>query len=247
MILAETLRVRIDEIIADMERQFGALAPTYEELVAESLAGSKTAYRQLQAFGRQAMAPLIDYYGVATGALAAEWYDINRELAKVGGQWSGAVVQDPNIDTGPLVGGVLKDYVTFESIVSGLQSGMDLRVRQAAQGTIMDSTLRDPNATGWGREASAGCCSYCAMLAGRGNVYRTQHTATFMPHEHCRCHAIPAWGGDATALRSREDTLATRRTLTDDQRARQNKQARNWISQNQESLGLIQSQGSAVL
>jgi hypothetical protein len=245
VIPADVLRDRVDDVIADMERQFGRLAPTYEALIAESLAGSKTAYLQLQSFGRNALAPMIDHYGVATGALAADWYDLNRDLAKVGGPWGGAVTQDPNIDTGPMIGGSVKDFVTVETIVTGIQAGMEMRVRQAAQGTIMDSTLRDPKATGWGRVASAGCCSYCAMLARTTHVYRSQQTATFMPHLHCNCQAVPAWGGSTVALRSREDTIATRRKLSSDPeedkrlRAKQNKQARGWIADNQATLGLL--------
>lgn len=239
MILADTLRDRVDDVIADMERQFAGLAPTLNPLVGDVLAGDALAYGELQALGRTVLAPMIDHYGLATSALAADWYDLNRELAKVAGAWGGAVVQDPNIDTGPMIGGSVKDYTSVETIITGIQAGMDLRVWQAAQGSIMDSTLRDPRATGWGRVASAGCCSYCGMLAARGNVYRTQHTATFCPHLHCRCQAVPAWGGSTTALRSREDTIATRRNMSDSQRAEQNRQARDWIADNQASLGLL--------
>lgn len=239
MILADALRTKIDTIIADMETQFAVMAPTFQSLITESLAGSKTAYQELQGLGRQLIAPTIDHYGTATGSLAADWYDLNRELAKISGPWSGAVVQDPNLNTGPLVGGSMKDFVTVETVWTGIQAGMEMRVRQAAQGTIMDSTLRDPQATGWGRVTSAGCCSYCGMLAGRGNVYRSQFTATFMPHTHCHCQAVPAWGGSIEGLRSREDTIATRTNLSDEQRARQNAQARGWIESNQATLGLV--------
>jgi hypothetical protein len=239
VILADALRDRIDDVIAHMEQQFLVVAPTIEQLLAETLKGDKTAYDQLQRAGRQVLAPMIDQYGLATGSLAAEWYDLNRELARVGGSWSGAVVQDPNIDTGPMIGGTVKDFGTIESMLAGLQAGMDLRVRQAANGTVMDSTLRDPRASGWGRVASAGCCSYCALLASRGSVYRSQQTATFCPHLHCHCVAAPAWGGSTEPLRSREDTIATRRNLSDTERARQNKQARAWIAENKASLGLL--------
>lgn len=247
MILVDTLRDRVDDVIADMEKQFAPAAARIETLVAAVLAGDRGAYAQLQAFGRDLVAPMIERYGTATGALAADWYDLNRALAQIGGTWPGAVVQAPNVDTGPLIGGVVKDFGTIESVVSGIQAGMELRVRQAGHGTIMDSVLRDPRASGWGRVASAGCCSYCALLATRGNVYRTSRTATFSPHEHCRCEAVPAWGGSTASMRSREDTIATRRNLTDRQRATQNSQARSWIEANKDTLGLIQSAGSPRL
>lgn len=238
---ADLLRDRIDDVIADMERQFIRLAPTLESLAFDVLNGDRAAARELQLVGRAALAPLIDQYGMAAGSLAAEWYDLNRELLKVSGQWSGAMLQQPNVDTGPMVGGVIQSFITTESILSELQAGMDLRVRQAAQGTIMDSVLRDPQARGWGRVASRGCCSYCALLASRGGVYRTRQTATFCPHTHCHCQALPLWKSDPTgeAMRSREDTIATRRSLTDKQRASQNAQARQWIADNRNQLGLI--------
>lgn len=231
----------MDDLIADMERQFGGIAPTLEDLMDGVLRGDRMAYAELQAVGRQFVAPLIDVYGVAAGTLAAEWYDLNRDLLKVAGPWSGATVQNPNTDTGPLIGGVLKEFVTVESILSGIQSGAELRVVQASNGTIMDSVLRDPQTRGWARVASAGACGFCAMLAGRGATYRTRQTATFAPHTNCRCAALPLWRVDPSgeSMRSREDTIATRRSLTNAQRASQNAQARAWIAENRATLGLI--------
>jgi hypothetical protein len=244
VILADTLRDRTDDVIERMERQFVMLTPTLEPLLYGVLAGDPASYRDLQSVGRELLAPMIDRYGLAAGELAGKWYDSNRDLAGVGGAWAGAYIQDPNLDTGPLIGGSVKMFVTPESLASGIFAGMDLRVRQSGTGTVMDSALRDPQATGWGRSSSAGCCSYCGMLAARGAVYRTQHTATFCPHLRCKCQAIPAWGGSTVSMRSREDTIATRRKLSADPeedkrlRAQQNKQARSWIEQNKATLGL---------
>ena len=240
-VTADILRDRIDDVIADMERRFAGVAPTIQDLIDETLRGDKAAYQQLQSLGRRLIAPMIDQYGIASGTLAAEWYDLNRDLLKVGGNWSGATLQGPNVDTGPLIGGSVTDFTSTSTILSGIQSGMDMRVRQAAQGTLMDSVMRDPQARGWGRVTSAKPCPFCAMLAGRGAVYRTRQTATFMPHLHCACSALPLWKADPTgeSMRSREDTISTRRALSDKQRASQNAQARQWIADNKASLGLI--------
>jgi hypothetical protein len=240
-VTADVLRERVDDVIADMERQFAIMAPALDGVVADILRGDRNAYQKLQAIGRDVIAPTIDHYGTATAALAAEWYDLNRELLKIPGSWSGATIQDPNVNTGPLIGGTVADFVSAESILAGIQAGMDLRVRQAANGTVMDSVIRDRQALGWGRVASVGCCPFCALLAGRGAVYRTRQTATFCPHENCRCQAIPLWKQNATAegLRSREDTISTRRALSDKQRARQNRQASVWIAEHRDTLGLV--------
>lgn len=243
MIEVELLRDRVDDVIAAMEQQFAGIGPSLEDLIDDALRGNQRAYSELQRIGRQFVAPLIDRYGVAAGTLAAEWYDLNRDLLKVGGDWSGAVVQDPNIDTGPLIGGAVKDYASVQTVVSGIFAGAEQRVRQAAIGSIMDSALRDRESLGWGRVAAVGCCEFCAMLASRGAVYRTRFTATFCPHLHCRCQALPLWKADPTgeSMRSRENTIATRRELTDKQRARQNRQARQWIAENRSRLGLVSS------
>lgn len=240
-ITADILSTRVGDVIADMERQFSAVTPALEGMITDVLAGKPNAYGELQGFGRTVIAPVIGHYGLATGTLAADWYDLNRELQQVAGNWSGATLQDPNIDTGPLVGGSVKDFISVETILSGIQSGMELRVRQASNGTIMDSILRDKQALGWGRIANLGCCGFCAMLADRGAVYRTRNTATFCPHEHCECQAVPLWKNNPTAdgMRSREDTIATRTALSDDQRSRQNSQARAWIAAHKDQLGLL--------
>ncbi len=33
------------------------------------------------------------------------------------------------------------------------------------------------------------------MLASRGASYRTEETASFDPHDHCRCFPVPLWPG----------------------------------------------------
>lgn len=240
MITTDVLRDRIDDVIAVMEKQFMSVTPALVGVIEDALRGDRSAFRELQTVGRAVVAPLIDQFGLAAGALAAEWYDANRDLLGVGGVWAGALVQDPNVDTGPIIGGSLKDFSSVDTVLFGIQSGMDVRVRQAANGTVMDSVLQDRQSLGWGRVASAGCCEYCGLLAGRGAVYRTEHTATFSPHLNCKCQALPLWQADPTgvSMRSRADTIATRRPLTDEQRARQNRQARIWIEQNKATLGL---------
>lgn len=58
--------------------------------------------------------------------------------------------------------------------------------------TIADTMRRDPVAVGWYRVTDGHPCAFCAMLAGRGVVYK-QDTADFKSHNHCGCSAAPAF------------------------------------------------------
>lgn len=56
--------------------------------------------------------------------------------------------------------------------------------------TIEENTRRDERSTGYARVTSGKACFFCAMLASRGPVYRSD-TVRFRAHDHCRCTAEP--------------------------------------------------------
>lgn len=65
----------------------------------------------------------------------------------------------------------------------------------------------DPQALGWIRVTDGDPCAFCALLASRGPVYRSQETAAFQAHDHCACTAEPVysrntlWPGRAKEFR----------------------------------------------
>lgn len=65
----------------------------------------------------------------------------------------------------------------------------------------------DPVALGWIRVTDGDPCSFCAVLASRGPVYRSEQTASFLAHDHCACTAEPVyskntlWPGRAKEFR----------------------------------------------
>lgn len=63
----------------------------------------------------------------------------------------------------------------------------------AGRNTIIDNARRDQKAKGWARIPEADPCWFCMMLATRGLVYRSEQTASFHPHDNCRCHAEPVF------------------------------------------------------
>lgn len=59
--------------------------------------------------------------------------------------------------------------------------------------TVLASAGADRHAAGWRRVASGSACEFCAMLAGRGPVYKGARTAEFAAHDHCACAAEPVF------------------------------------------------------
>lgn len=65
----------------------------------------------------------------------------------------------------------------------------------------------DPQALGWIRVTDRDPCAFCAILASRGPVYRSEETASFQAHDHCACTAEPVydrntlWPGRAKEFR----------------------------------------------
>jgi hypothetical protein len=78
-------------------------------------------------------------------------------------------------------------------------------VLNTGRATILGATMADREAKGWARGLEPGACSFCAMLALRGAVYKRHSfdasNARFegggyaiKVHDHCRCHPVPVFG-----------------------------------------------------
>lgn len=59
--------------------------------------------------------------------------------------------------------------------------------------TVLDTVRADPVAVGWYRVTDGHPCAFCAMLAGRGVVYKSHETASFKSHNDCGCVDAPAF------------------------------------------------------
>lgn len=58
---------------------------------------------------------------------------------------------------------------------------------------VIDTVRDDPVALGWYRVTDGDPCAFCALLASRGAVYKTQQSASFGAHPSCGCSAEPAF------------------------------------------------------
>lgn len=140
---------------------------------------------------------LAEKYGSMAGSIAADFYDAAREQAAVRGRFFASPADVPTrarfeamvrwgVD--PLYSGA-PDRSLAQSLLVGAVQRV---VANVSRDTVTTNTERDPAATGWRRVARGDGCSFCRMLADRGDVYK-QSTAGFSSHERCHCAASPAF------------------------------------------------------
>ena len=141
---------------------------------------------------------LVNTYSLASATIAADWYDEQRDMIDARGRFAAipADLGDLGADVlarwgiGPLFNAE-PDWGRARVLVKG---GMQRRIANASRYTVAGSSIADPAADGWMRQGS-GECEFCDMLIGRGAVY-TERGADFGAHDHCKCSAVPAWGGE---------------------------------------------------
>lgn len=134
---------------------------------------------------------LVSTYGVASAALAAQWYEDARDVAQVAGRFTAvpAVIDDDAtqqlIDWAVSVGFNLD---TIKELVSG---GVSRRVQDWGRLTVVTASLEDPKARGWMRVGRPSHCDWCNQYLDGEIHYVTGYD--FKAHDHCHCQAVPAW------------------------------------------------------
>ncbi len=172
---------------------------------------------------------LVDRYGSASAALAADWYDDLRDEAGVPGRFTAFPAEVGAMGALALagwgVGPLFAADPDWASAISLIRGGLQRRIANAARDTITASSVADPGASGWQRVGRGGSsCAFCRMLIGRGSVY-TEARADFASHDSCNCAATPAWDGQPLPVQpyrpSPRGTSPADRAL-----------ARKWIDEN---------------
>lgn len=90
--------------------------------------------------------------------------------------------------------------VTFANVAGEVTR----QVLNGGRETIVSTIEGDPVAVGYSRVVRGGCCAFCALLAGRGAVYRGEETAAFQAHRKCRCTPEPVYRRGAPLSESSE-------------------------------------------
>ena len=140
---------------------------------------------------------VIAYYSEGSAALAADFYDDERERAGVAETYvTTAVVNDRVVKIRRGIAWAAEPLFTEEdgATPARLAEIVQLESARPFRDTITTNRQQDPQAIGWKR-VTAGGCAFCRMLASRGAVYK-EATAHFASHANCHCSAAPVFLGD---------------------------------------------------
>ncbi len=164
-----------------------------------------------------AMNAIVAQYARTSAALAADFYEAQREAAGVPGSFTVPVADPPPPEqTEASLRWATKDLWPRdpeEATPAQLQP-MGVRLAQAekkaeqvaqklvadtGRGTVREAVRQDRQATAWARSAARGACAFCKMLALRGAVF-AQDTADFRAHDGCHCGVVPVFKGQRFEL-----------------------------------------------
>lgn len=159
---------------------------------------------------------IITEYGAAGAAMAAEWYDQQREKVGARGAFTALPVAADDRGAHALVGWALAEANDDTSLATLVAGGAQRRIADHARYTVARNSIEDKAARGWQRVGSGDNCSFCNMLIGRGAVY-SESTVEFSSHDRCNCEAQPAWGGRPLPVKP---YVPSRRNITDADRER---------------------------
>lgn len=166
-----------------------------------------------------AVRALVDQYGAASSALAADYYDAERVAAQVTGRFTVPLLDPPpdeQVDnslrwaTKDIWERDPDDPATTPAQLEPLEVRLDQAEKKAkavtqklvtdqGRGTVRAAVRSDRQATAWARAAALGACAFCKLLATRGAVYK-QDTADFRAHDGCHCGVVPVFKGQRFEL-----------------------------------------------
>lgn len=166
-----------------------------------------------------AMNAVVAQYARTSSALAADFYDAQREAAGVPGPFTVPVADPPpDEQTEASLRWATKDLWPRDpedpATTAAQREPIDVRLAQAekkaeqvaqklvtdtGRGTVQEAVRQDRQATAWARSAARGACAFCKLLASRGAVYKRE-TAVFRAHDGCHCGVIPVFKGQRFEL-----------------------------------------------
>lgn len=113
--------------------------------------------------------------------------------------------------------GVSKDYASAKALEMTKGSAMRHSLEITRQATI-EKARNNPQLGYWSRRVVGETCTFCAMLEGRGAVYKAD-TSRFAAHDGCDCVAVPSNGGQEADVMAYK-VSARNKKLTDADRER---------------------------
>lgn len=161
--------------------------------------------------------PLVRTYRDLSATLAASYYEAFRTAEGITGVATPritAALTDAQLTTSLYVTGQVAEQKAMlagqtldearNTALLRTSGALTRYVLQGGRDTMLASVQADKQALGWARVTDGKPCAFCAMLAGRGPVYKSDETADFRAHDHCGCVAEPFYKGSSWPGRARE-------------------------------------------
>lgn len=171
----------------------------------------------------EAVPGVIGFYSEGSAALAADFYEDEREQAGVSGRFvAEPVVLDRSVKIRRGVAWASEPLST-DDVDAAVARMVEITTKELAhpyRDTILTNQSADAAAVGWKRVTHSGACKFCRFLAARGAVYKDS-TAIFASHKNCLCTAAPVFRGGAVGPEATVmQYIASRRKMTPKQKAR---------------------------
>lgn len=134
---------------------------------------------------------IVTQYGAAGAAVAAEWYDQQREKASARGRFTAVPLAADDRGAHALVGASLATARGDTSLKGLILGGVQRRIADHVRLTVANSSVFDPAAQGWVRVGVGGACDWCNQYLD-GEV-RTVEGYDFDAHDNCNCTTAPVF------------------------------------------------------
>lgn len=137
---------------------------------------------------------LIGYYSDGSSALAADFYEDERDRWETPGAYTAVPIIADRVEKIRRGVAWAADPLKVDDLPgtqSRLAEVVDFETAKPYRDTILRNRLNDEKCIGWQRNTNGGC-KLCVMLADRGAVYK-ERTVRFAAHPHCKCTAVPVF------------------------------------------------------
>ena len=138
---------------------------------------------------RDLLPAIVTEYGQVGAAMAAEWYDDQRERSEARGRFTAVPLIATDRGTDALIGWALSTATDDTALRALILGGTQRRIVDHQRLTVTSSSVADPAADGWVR-VGRGECDWCQQYLD-GEVRSVAYD--FPAHDNCNCGATPAF------------------------------------------------------
>lgn len=145
---------------------------------------------------RLAVLAITTKYGQASATVAARFYQQERRLAGISGTYrpipaNPAPMEQVAASLDWATKGLWDDKPDLPAVKTLTNGVAQKLIVDTGRNTLIQAIEQDRRARGWARLPRPTCCHFCALLATRGAVYKSEQAAGFEAHDHDHCVPVP--------------------------------------------------------